>query len=206
MIGKCISSSKFLSSIDSVRAHDICGCATNKLIENYSYDEIWELNRQKQDSLIDLFTPVIEECAFPILYEKKYTIINDTSQLKWINDSIISIWTPNFKDYRIAESILDSALIDHKNEYWSRLDIKTSKDYYRQYVFYKNSQGDLMVYINAFCEIFQLPVDSSGIWIRKPYDWKKNLLIVQDGGDCYWTIKINLTKKMYFDFYVNGEA
>ncbi len=201
MIKKCISSSKYLSLIDSVKAKDVCGCATHKILDRYSDKEIWELDTKEQDSLIRIFTPMMQDCIFPIIYEDHYTVITDTTQIKWLCDSIISQWIPNYGDYRLAESILEQAINDYK-EYG--LNNQISKKYYRQYSFYMDLKGDSIVYINAFCQILRVPTDSSGIGIMKPTDWHKNFLIVDDGGDCYWSIKINLTKRRYFNFIVNG--
>ena len=189
-IDKCISSSKFLSSSDSVVGHEICGCAIEKLIEEYSYEEIWELNDQKNESLMELLTPIVQDCLFPTLYRENHTIINDTSQLKWICDSIASFWKPSDNDLRIAESILETAINENLSEYWTMLSIKTAKKYYRQYSFFIDKNGNKIVYINAFCGVPKFPVDSSGVWIMKPYDWKTGFIEVLDGGDCYWSIQI----------------
>jgi hypothetical protein len=135
-----------------------------------------------------------------------HTVISDTSQLKWITKDLVSFWTPNTVDLRLTESILKKAIKENLNEYWSLLDTLTVKKYYRQYVFYIDSQNDSIVHINAFCEVLERPVDSAGTWIIRPYDWKNYLIIMRDGGDCYWSIKINLTKNTYFNFMVNGEA
>ena len=206
MITKCISSSKYLSSIGSNKAYDVCKCATEKLIQTYSYDEIWKLDSEQQDTLIQLFTPIMSQCMFPLIYESKFTTITDTIQLKWIVKDLTSFWTPKNDDLRLAESVVENAIKENNNEYWSILDTLTAKKYYRQYVFYTDSNNDSIIYINAFCNLLDIPTDSSGVMIMKPYDWQNNLMIVDDGGDCYWSIKINLTKMTYFDFMVNGEA
>jgi len=206
MIDKCINSSKYLSSADSTIGNEICGCAIEKLFEEYGYEEIWELNKQNKEYLMELFTPIIIDCLFPTLYEKNHTVINDRAQLKWISDSINSFWIPTDTELRLAESILDLAIAETSNSYWTILSTKTTKKYYRQYSFYIDQNGDKIIYINAFCRQFERPVDSSGVWIMKPYDWKNEFLIVEDGGDCFWSIQINLTTMSYFDFYVNGVA
>jgi hypothetical protein len=34
--------------------------------------------------------------------------------------------------------------------------------------------------------------------------WKKQIVQVFDGGDNFFNLKINITKKYYYDFLVNG--
>jgi hypothetical protein len=139
-------------------------------------------------------------------FDSTHTVISDTSQLKWIVRDLNSLWIPNTNDLNMTESILKSAIKENINEYWSLLDTVTFKKYYRQYTFYTTSNNDSIIFINAFCRVMSIPVDSAGTWIQRPYDWKNTFMMVNDGGDCFWSIKINLSRKAYFDFMVNGEA
>lgn len=159
---------------------------------------IWIINGCKQNSQENK-TPDFQ-------FDSIHTVISDTSQLKWIARDLNSLWIPNTNDLNKTESILRSAIKENINEYWSLLDSVTFKKYYRQYTFYTNSNNDSIVFINAFCRLMNIPIDSAGTWIQRPYDWKNTFMMVNDGGDCFWSIKINLTRKEYFDFMVNGEA
>ncbi len=140
------------------------------------------------------------------VFSKKETVINDRDQLKWVCDSISEFWTPTKEQIKLVEIILENAIINNTEVHWEILNVKTVKKYYRQYSFYKDEKGDLLVFINAFCEIYETPIESNGNWKMKPFDWKNNFMTVLDGGDCFWSIKINLTKQNYFDFMVNGVA
>ena len=64
--------------------------------------------------------------------------------------------------------------------------------YKRQYIVVKNSQGEKEIWINCFCS--------------KRKNWRKELIKVDDGGNCYFNLKINLTKRKYYDLAVNGDA
>lgn len=48
------------------------------------------------------------------------------------------------------------------------------------------------------------PSQEKGIneWIE--IDWKNEFVNVNDGGNCFWKIIINIDKKSYEDFMVNG--
>lgn len=65
--------------------------------------------------------------------------------------------------------------------------------YKRQYVAALNSKGEKEVWLNCFCK-------------AGDKDWRKDLIIVKDGGNCYFSLKINLTSGQYFELRVNGDA
>jgi len=65
--------------------------------------------------------------------------------------------------------------------------------YKRQYVPVINGAGEKEVWINCFCKS----------WNR---DWKTELIEVDDGGNCYFNLKLNLAKGKHYDFMVNGDA
>ena len=66
-------------------------------------------------------------------------------------------------------------------------------DYKRQYVAVLNNRGEKEVWVNCFCNT----------WDSR---WKKELFLVEDGGNCFFNLKINLTTKKCFDVSVNGYA
>jgi|CryBogDrversion2_1035201.scaffolds.fasta_scaffold54470_2 hypothetical protein len=67
------------------------------------------------------------------------------------------------------------------------------KKYKRQYLAVLNPKGEKEVWINCGC-------DFSG------ENWKYSIIYVEDGGNCYFNLKINLTKKVFYDLMVNGVA
>ncbi|MBC6113149.1 hypothetical protein H7U22_22260 [Pedobacter sp. CCM 8938] len=68
------------------------------------------------------------------------------------------------------------------------------KIYKRQYVPFKNEQEQKEIWINCFCSL------------DGHYKWQTEIVFVQDGGKCYFNLKINLDKKTYSMFSVNGQA
>jgi hypothetical protein len=97
--------------------------------------------------------------------------------------------------------LVDSCLIACVNNYNNSLDknhkqwsIDLNKlNYRRQLIVVTNSKGQKEVWVNCFC------------WINSD-EWKTHMLIVDDGGNCYFNFKINLTTKRYYDLVVNGLA
>lgn len=65
--------------------------------------------------------------------------------------------------------------------------------YKRQYMATINSKGEKEVWINCFC----------GQWDKNS---RTNPVLVKDGGNCFFNLKINLTTGEYFELMVNGNA
>jgi hypothetical protein len=68
------------------------------------------------------------------------------------------------------------------------------KMYYRQYIVVKNLKGEKEVWVNCFCTVQNMDY------------WKKQVVFVDDGGNCFFNVRINLSKRTFTDFIVNGEA
>lgn len=67
------------------------------------------------------------------------------------------------------------------------------KRYKRQYIVIENSVGEKEVWINCFCD-------------NEHTNWKTTIVDMDDGGNCYFNLKINLTQKKYYELRVNGTA
>jgi len=61
----------------------------------------------------------------------------------------------------------------------------------RQYVAFINEEGEKEVWVNCFCDM----------WGE---NWRKEIIQVDDGGNCYFNLKINLTTGKYYDLIANG--
>jgi predicted small secreted protein len=77
---------------------------------------------------------------------------------------------------------------------WSRRDnyFINLLHYKRQFIPVINPAGEKEVWVNCFCGSMS--------------DWRKRAVIVDDGGNCFFNIKINLTKANWYDLMVNGSA
>ncbi|WP_345236648.1 hypothetical protein [Hymenobacter saemangeumensis] len=64
--------------------------------------------------------------------------------------------------------------------------------YKRQLIAAVNSKGEKEVWVNCFC--------------TNNKKWRWQMVYVMDGGNCYFNLKINLAKKSWYDFMVNGLA
>lgn len=63
--------------------------------------------------------------------------------------------------------------------------------YQRQYIPSVNAKGEKFVWVNCFC--------------REGHNrWRRKIIIVEDGGKCYFQATFNLTTKTFFNVSVNG--
>lgn len=203
-VEKIVSSSNYLADLDSSKAYEIGKCATDKIIDSFTYYEIIKIDEMILDSQKIILAPIVLKCMFPFGFQNIYTTISDTSPIKLKPYDFNGYWTPSEIDYRRIESILEQAIKTDKQDYIERLTPENSKLYYRQYLFYLNKDNDSIAYINALCGLLKAPYDSSGVIVNKTMDWKNKFITVNDGGDCYWSIRINMSKDNYSNFLVNG--
>jgi hypothetical protein len=99
-------------------------------------------------------------------------------------------------------NVIDSLLIACIKDYNSRLDKKHKQwtidpkkyNYRKQLIVVENIKGEKEVWVNCFCNT----------WGND--NWKREVLNVHDGGQCYFNFKINLTAKRFYNLIVNGVA
>ncbi len=111
-----------------------------------------------------------------------------------LNDSLPATLTG--KDIQLIETLLTNAIKDYnknkdiKNLYGGYIN---NNNYNRQYVPYTNTSGEKKVFINCFC---------SGI--EQFNYWKKQLVMVDDGGVCFFNVTINLKQQACGPLLING--
>lgn len=63
-----------------------------------------------------------------------------------------------------------------------------------QFVPVVNDKGAKEVWVNGFCDNFGSD------------DWRKHVMIVEDGGKCFFNLKVSLPAGKFYAFQVNGYA
>ena len=92
-------------------------------------------------------------------------------------------------EIRQIESIANKGIEEYnKHTKWEKIDL----DYKVQLVPVINQKGEKEVWINGFCD--------------DERDWRKIIVSIRDGGNCFFQMKINLSKKKCYDVGINGEA
>lgn len=135
--------------------------------------------------------------------DNKVTVILDERYINMFTGKKYSLKELNIDDLERIDFLLSIGIkgTDLQELEISNLDNLKEK-YYRQYLCYEDKEGDKIVYINAFCEIPSF----SKIGSHKMLDWKKEMVDTSDGGNCYWSAEINLTKNVLTYVIVNTEG
>lgn len=114
--------------------------------------------------------------------------------LDWLFTDDVEYWSPTEADIQSVEDGLPDYLRENQSSFyitgspvWERLN-----EYNRQYVGLV-LEGKKVIYANYFC-------NATGL------DWKKEFVMVLDGGACYFQFKFNTDSGEYFGLQVNGEA
>jgi len=97
-------------------------------------------------------------------------------------------------DFLNIEKLLTLCITKYnrRQKSWKRIDLR---GYVRQIVPVINSKGEKIVWINCLC-----------LYGGENKEWRNGIITADDGGKCYFNLKINLTNKLYFDLMVNGQA
>ena len=127
----------------------------------------------------------------------KTAIIEFNKKSRWPFDSTFKAATLTQNELQLVDSFLLACVTNYNNsldrdhKQWS-IDLK-NRNYRKQLIVVTNKSGQKEVWVNCFCR-----VDND--------KWKIKMFGVEDGGNCYFNFKINLTTKKYFDLGVNGVA
>ena len=72
-------------------------------------------------------------------------------------------------------------------------DAVSRRGYNLQLVAVINPHGEKEVWVNGLCK-------------RAKHNWRSDIVLVMDGGNCYYKLRINLTKGTFYGFGINGIA
>lgn len=119
---------------------------------------------------------------------------NENTQRKFKNCSTAEL---NNQEILLAEKLLLKRITEYNKQEKINPSVHTGyryiklKKYHRQYVAAINSKGEKEVFINCFCE-------------SAANEWKEVLNEVDDGGNCFFSLKINLTLNSTEELDING--
>ena len=83
---------------------------------------------------------------------------------------------------------------------------KSEINFTEKFIPYLDKNNRKIIYVNSLCKDFvQNPIqDLSSKDVEKEIEWKSHYFDVYDGGNCFWQVQVDVDKKEYFDFSVNG--
>jgi hypothetical protein len=97
-------------------------------------------------------------------------------------------------DVKIIDSLVEQCVADYNSSLkpeFKHFGIDLNRGNYRkQLVAATNTKGEKEVWINCFCRADDIR-------------WKTEIMYVDDGGSCYFKLRVNLTKGTYYDLGVN---
>ena len=123
----------------------------------------------------------------------KYTILKWDKSYYWIFSNVTAA-SISPTEIKLLEDLMSKAITAHN---LSKVDdaykIGPLSNYHFQFIPVFTKKGQKEVWVNALCS-------NPGI------NWRKEIIIVNDGGNCYFNLKVNLTTRGYYQLYVNGYA
>jgi len=157
-------------------------------------------------SKLTIFLGSLIICIGQVVGQNKQKLAFDTSTTTIIAFKNIGNWsifnrykatTLTQSDLTLIQTLLQKAINDYNDSRDSlhagqRIDL-TTHHYKKQIIAATNSKGEKEVWINFLCKTEDFP-------------WKTTVMEVDDGGSCFFNLKINLTLKKTYDFAVNGDA
>ena len=164
-------------------------------LTSYGQTKTETKNKDKNQNTYNIDTSVVAVLSFDTI---RNWVFNDSKPTDLTNIDLLKIETilnQCINDYNPDQERQFKEIYDKHPEY--KLDKKNFiidlTRYKRQYVAVINSKGEKEVWVNCFCGAGN-------------QNWKKNLIFVRDGGNCYFNLKINLTTGQHYELRVNGDA
>lgn len=105
----------------------------------------------------------------------------------------MEIWEPTVADMDDIEANLPQiAELSNKDQDASR-HVDDPNQYFRQYLAVV-ANGKKIIFVNALCKV------------EAGEDWRKHLIIVTDGGKCFWNALYDPATQTFSNLLVNGRA
>ena len=102
-------------------------------------------------------------------------------------------WEPTVGDINDLEAALPQVASSSNREPDLNRHIDDPGQYFRQYLPVEVN-GKKTIFVNALCSI------------KPEEDWRKHLIIVRDGGKCYWNAIYDPATQTFSNLVVNGRA
>jgi hypothetical protein len=109
------------------------------------------------------------------------------------------IFNPNFnpttvsaEEIKMIEKIISVTVAERNKQ--SKSGIDNPRKYYKQIIAATNASGQKEVWVNCFCTAYE------------KRHWRKGVVMILDGGPCFFNIKINLSTNTVMSFAVNGSS
>jgi hypothetical protein len=147
---------------------------------------------------------VYDTADFTVIpFTNNYWVFNDASPAGLSAGEIVKVESIlagcitgyNLRELRRLDSVMSdfSGISSEEKDALVKTHFIDLANYKRQYFPIINSKGEKEVWVNCFC---------SGSWHFS--EWRRQIVEVSDGGNCFFNVIINLTRRTYRDLRVNG--
>ncbi len=152
-------------------------------------DDKTNLSDTKKETKMDTIKKTI-----PADLKPNQTIIKAPEKMEWAFGKNYKPFTPTMDDIQTAEEVLDVMFTKEASGTYNPFFKRKPEDYNRQFVGGEMESGDKIIWVNCFCSTES----------KNMKNWKTEIIMVADGGNCFFNVKINIKKKEYYDLIVNG--
>ncbi|HMT10961.1 MAG TPA: hypothetical protein PKA39_04995 [Ignavibacteria bacterium] len=118
------------------------------------------------------------------------------SSVLWACGKNSKAYDPREDDIKAAEDILRACFTKEASGTYNPFFGRKLENYHRQFAGAVLENGDKVIWINCFCYAY----------IDYMRNWKESFILVDDGGNCFFNVKVNLNTGQYYDLMVNGNA
>lgn len=130
----------------------------------------------------------------PVDLKPNQAIIKAAEKMEWAFGKNYRSYEPSMEDIQTAEDVLNAMYSKEVSGTYNPFFKRKLEDYNRQFVGGEMESGDKIMWVNCFCNTES----------KNMKNWKTEIIMVADGGNCFFNVKINLKKKEYYDLMVNG--
>ena len=121
-------------------------------------------------------------------------IVPAREKMEWAFGRNYKPYDPTLEDIETAEEVLASCFSKESSGTANPFSGRKLEDYNRQFAGAEIEGGDKVILINCFCK------SEEKILTR----WKTEIIMVADGGNCFFHVNVNLKRKEYYSLMVNG--
>jgi hypothetical protein len=126
----------------------------------------------------------------------RQTIIPASENMEWAFGKGYKNYSPNAEDVETAELLLKECFNKESSGTHNPFFDRDLNDYNRQFIGAELIGGDKVIMINCFCRDREKDLKN----------WRTDMVLVADGGSCFFRITVNIKRKSYYNLMINGHA
>jgi hypothetical protein len=131
-------------------------------------------------------------------YELKpyQAIVPAVENMNWAFGKNYKPWKPGPNDIETGERLLKECFDKESSGTANPFSGRKLEDYNRQFIGAVIEGGNRVILVNCFCRSEEKTLK----------EWKEKMVLVADGGNCFFYLKVNIDTGRYYGLMVNGNA